>query len=146
MPAIGETAPDFEAPTAAGTPLRLSALRGGNVILYFYPQADTPGCTMESKGFRDLYSELKGHKVEVVGVSVDDVEAQNDFAGKYALPFPLVADTSKAVATAYGVLRPSGKARRVTFFIGPDGRIKDIVDTGDAAPHIAKARSTFLHA
>ena len=144
MPAIGETAPDFEAPTAAGHPLRLSALRGGNVILYFYPQADTPGCTMESKGFRDIYSELKGRKVEVVGVSVDGVEAQHDFAGKYKLPFPLVADTSKSVATAYGVLRPSGKARRVTFFIGPDGKIGDIVDTGDAAPHVARARSRFL--
>lgn len=144
MPAIGETAPEFEAPTAAGKPLRLSDLRGGHVILYFYPEADTPGCTMESKGFRDIYKELKGRKVEVVGVSVDDVRAQNDFAGKYALPFPLIADTSKAVAGAYGALRPSGKARRVTFFIGPDGKIVDIVDTGDAAAHIARARSTFL--
>ena len=144
MPAIGEPAPDFEAPTAVGHPLKLSSLRGRPVILYFYPQADTPGCTMESKGFRDIYAPLKAKKVEVVGVSVDDVADQHAFAGKYALPFPLIADTSKAVATAYGALRPGGRARRVTFFIGADGKITDIVDTSNAAAHVDRAKSVFL--
>ncbi len=144
MPAIGELAPDFEAPTATGRPLRLSSLRGAPVILYFYPEADTPGCTIESKGFRDLYPDLRGHKVEVVGVSVDDVADQQAFASKYSLPFPLVADTSKQVATAYGTLNPKGRARRVTFFVGGDGRITDIVDSSDASRHVTRARVTFL--
>ena len=144
MPAIGELAPDFEAPTHSGHPLKLSSLRGSNVILYFYPEADTPGCTRESKGLRDIYPELKAKKVEVVGVSTDDVDKQCDFAEKYNLPFALVADSSKAVATTYGVLRPSGRANRVTFVIGPDGKIKDIVNNSDASAHVERARSTFL--
>lgn len=144
MPQVGEVAPDFEAPTSHGSPLKLSNLRGRPVVLYFYPEADTPGCTTESKGFRDDYPKLKAKNVEVVGVSVDDVQKQCDFADKYSLPFPLVADTSKAVATAYGALRESGRARRVTFFIGADGKILDIVDVPKADPHVARARELFL--
>ena len=144
MPSAGDVAPDFEAPTADSRTLRLSSLRGSPVVLYFYPEADTPGCTVESKGFRDIYPELKAHHVEVVGVSVDDVQKQCDFAEKYGLPFPLVADKTKAVATAYGVLRPSGKARRVTFFLGPDGKITDVIDSSDAPAHVERARRKFL--
>jgi peroxiredoxin Q/BCP len=145
MPKVGELAPDFEAPTAPnGSPLKLSQLRGKPVVLYFYPEADTPGCTTESKGFRDHYPEFRAKNVEVVGVSVDDVQKQCDFAEKYSLPFPLVADTSKSVAKAYGALRESGRARRVTFLIGPDGRIMDIVDVPKADPHVARARELFL--
>ena len=144
MPGVGEPAPEFDAPISTGGNLRLSTLRGKPVVLYFYPQADTPGCTIESKGFRDIYRDLRGKGVHVVGVSVDPVEDQQAFAGKYQLPVPLVADTSKAVARSYGVLRPSGKARRVTFFLDPDGRIADVVDTGDAGPHVERARSRYL--
>jgi len=146
MPSIGEIAPDFDAPTATGTTLKLSSLRGHPVVLYFYPQADTPGCTVESKGFRDIYKELRDRHVEVVGVSCDSVDDQCAFAEKYALPFPLVADASKSVATAYAVLRPSGRARRVTFFIGGDGKIQEIVDSSDAANHVAKAHARYLKA
>jgi len=144
MPAIGETAPDFTAPTATGSTLRLSSLRGRPVVLYFYPQADTPGCTVESKGFRDIYPELQRRKVEVVGVSCDSVDEQCAFAEKYSLPFPLVADAQKSVATAYGVLRPSGRARRVTFFLGADGRVQEIVDASEAAKHVARAKALHL--
>jgi peroxiredoxin Q/BCP len=143
MPKIGEIAPDFEAPTAAGQPLRLSSLRGHPVILYFYPQADTPGCTRESKGFRDVYPALKSQHVEVVGVSVDSVDEQCAFRDKYTLPFPLVADTAKTVAQAYDVLRPSGRARRVTFVIAPDGRIQEIIDTSDAEAHVTRAQAAL---
>ena len=144
MPSIGETAPDFTAPTAEGSTLKLSSLRGHPVVLYFYPEADTPGCTVESKGFRDIYADLRRQHVEVVGVSCDPVDKQCAFADKYHLPFPLVADASKAVATAYNVLRPSGRARRVTFLIGADGKIQEIVDTSEATKHVARASSLYL--
>jgi thioredoxin-dependent peroxiredoxin len=144
MVSIGDVAPDFEAPTQNGTPLRLSSLRGNPVVLYFYPKADTPGCTIESKGFRDAYPEFQAQQVRVVGVSVDDCPAQQAFAQKYGLPFPLVADTTKAVSTLYGVLGPRGSARRVTFLIDGAGKVVDVVDTGSPDPHVAKARARFL--
>ena len=144
MPSIGDTAPDFTAPTARGETLKLSSLRGRPVVLYFYPEADTPGCTVESKGFRDIYPELKSHHVEVVGVSCDSVEKQCAFADKYSLPFPLIADASKSVATSYGVLRPSGRARRVTFFLTADGRVQEIVDSSEASNHVARAQALYL--
>ena len=144
MPTAGEPAPPFEAPIQTGKPLALSGLRGKTVVLYFYPEADTSGCTLESKGFRDAYPEFQRKGVEIVGVSVDPVDAQAAFAGKYGLPFPLVADTSKSIARAYGVLGPSGKARRVTFLIDPKGTITEVIDVRDAAGHVARARAALL--
>jgi len=144
MPTAGETAPEFTAPTHAGSPLTLSSLRGHPTILYFYPEADTSGCTLESKGFRDIYGELRAKGIHVIGVSVDPVEAQAAFAGKYSLPFPLVADTSKDVARAYGVLGPSGKARRVTFLIDPKGAITEVIESRDAAAHVTRAKAALL--
>jgi peroxiredoxin Q/BCP len=141
---VGETAPEFDAPVAGGGSLKLSSLRGQPVVLYFYPAADTPGCTMESKGFRDIYSDLHSKKVQVVGVSTDGVEAQERFAGKYALPFPLVADSAKRVAQEYGVLGDGGRARRVTFFIDAHGKVLEVVDTRQADAHVTRARERFL--
>jgi thioredoxin-dependent peroxiredoxin len=146
MVEAGEVAPDFEAPTQTGTPLRLSSLRGSSVVLYFYPQADTPGCTRESKSFRDIYPELKAHHVEVVGVSTDTVDEQNAFCQKYDLPFPLVADSSKQIAQQYGVLRPSGRANRVTFLIDKGGKVLEVVANGAPEPHLDRAKARFLNA
>jgi len=144
MPAPGEPAPEFDAPTHDGNHLKLSSLRGHPVVLYFYPAADTPGCTLESKGLRDLYPQLKAKNVEVVGVSTDTVDAQCDFAEKYGLPFPLVADHAKTVGNAYGVVKPGGRAKRVTFFVGPDGIVTDVLESSDASAHVAKVRAKFL--
>jgi len=144
MIAAGEAAPDFTAPNQDGTPFRLSSLRGSPVILYFYPEADTPGCTVESKGFRDVYPEYRARKVEVVGVSVDDCPKQKAFAQKYGLPFPLIADSSKAVATAYGVLNPRGRARRVSFLIDANGKVVEVIDASSADTHLKGARARFL--
>jgi thioredoxin-dependent peroxiredoxin len=144
MIAIGDTAPDFEAPDHAGTPFRFSSLRGAPVVLYFYPKADTPGCTIESKGFRDVYKDYQAKKVRVVGVSTDDCPAQQAFRSKYGLPFPLIADSSKAVATAYGVLSPRGNARRVTFLVDAGGKVVDVIDNPSPDPHLERARATFL--
>jgi thioredoxin-dependent peroxiredoxin len=141
---IGDKAPDFEALDHSGAPFRFSSVRGSPVVLYFYPKADTPGCTIEAKGFRDVYGEYQAKHVKVVGVSTDECAAQQAFRDKYGLPFPLVADSSKKVATLYGVLNPSGHARRVTFLIDPSGKVQDIIDTSSPDAHLARARATFL--
>ncbi|MGA7923680.1 MAG: peroxiredoxin [Thermoplasmata archaeon] len=144
MIAVGEKGPDFDAPVAGGGRLRLSTLRGAPVVLYFYPAADTPGCTIESKGFRDVYPEFRAKNVHVVGVSVDEVEDQEKFAGKYQLPFPLVSDTSKAVSESYGTLGGGGRSRRVTFLMDPGGKVLEVVDDRDAEKHVKRARERFL--
>jgi len=144
MVAVGDAAPDFVAPNQDGQPFQLASLRGSPVVLYFYPKADTPGCTIESKGFRDAYPEFAARKVQIVGVSVDDCPAQKAFAEKYGFPFPLVADSAKKVASAYGVLGPRGSARRVTFLIDPMGKVAEIIDTSSPDPHLKAARSRFL--
>ncbi len=144
MVAVGDTAPDFVAPNQDGTSFRLSSLRGSPVVLYFYPKADTPGCTTESKGFRDVHGEYLAKKVHIVGVSVDDCPALKAFAQKYGLPFPLISDTSKAVSKAYGVLGPRGSDRRVTFLIDAQGKVLDVVDASSPDPHLERARARFL--
>ena len=144
MVAVGELAPDFTAPDQDGNLFRLGSLRGAPVVLYFYPKADTPGCTAESKGFQQLLGEFTGRGVHVVGVSVDDCPAQKAFATKYGLNFRLIADRTKEVAQRYGVLGPRGSARRVTFLIDGGGTVVEIVDIPSADPHVAKARARFL--
>jgi len=144
MIAAGEQAPDFEAPDQDGRPLRLSSLKGSPVVLYFYPQADTPGCTTESKGFQDHLGEFSAKGVRVIGVSVDNCAAQKAFANKFGLRFPLIADEKKEVSGRYGVLGPGGKARRVTFLIDPAGTVAEVVATPSADPHVKQARARFL--
>jgi len=144
MIAVGAAAPEFEAPDQDGRPFRLSALRGRPVVLYFYPKADTPGCTIESKGFQAHLAEFAARGVQVVGVSVDDCPAQKAFAQKYGLRFPLVADSTKEVAAKYGVLGPRGSARRVTYLLDPDGKVLEVIDTSAADRHVEGARARFL--
>ncbi|HEV2316367.1 MAG TPA: peroxiredoxin [Thermoplasmata archaeon] len=139
MIAEGEMAPDFEGPTSAGSRLKLSELRGHPVILYFYPQADTPGCTREGKGFRDHFDELGGKDVRVIGVSTDDVEDEAKFAKKYGFQFPLVADPNGEITGKYGVKGLTGRAKRVTFLIQPDGRVAKVIASSDASNHVDQA-------
>ncbi len=143
MLAVGQPAPEFDEESSQGR-VRLREQRGGRVVLYFYPAADTPGCTIESKKLRDLVPRLEAKGVKVIGVSTDTVGDQQAFAEKCALPFPLVADTSKKVAQSYGVLRESGRARRVTFLLDAEGRIEEIVDQGSPDPHIAAVERRYL--
>ncbi len=131
----GDPAPDFEVPNDEGNPFRLSSLRGHDVVLYFYPKADTPGCTTESCNFRDTIAQFKARGAEVIGVSPDKPGAQAKFKSKYELSFPLLADTEHAVAEAFGVWKEKsmyGKKfmgiERTTFLIGKDGRIRKIFD------------------
>lgn len=99
----GDQAPDFELQDDAGQTFRLSKLKGLTVVLYFYPKADTPGCTKESCEFRDTLSRFKKKNVAVIGISPDRPQAQAKFKAKFDLTFPLLADTEHAVAEAYGV-------------------------------------------
>jgi peroxiredoxin Q/BCP len=128
---IGDPAPDFELQDQTGTTRRLSEfLRNGAVVLYFYPQAMTPGCTKESCHFRDMAKEFADAGAQRVGISADAVDKQQEFSSKYSFDFPLLSDPDKAVAKAYGVRRagPSFMPnKRATFVIGSDGCIKEII-------------------
>ena len=129
----GDKAPDFEAPTNGGGRISLADFKGKHVVLYFYPRDDTPGCTKEACAFRDHFAAFKKKGAVVLGVSVDSVKAHDKFADKFRLPFPLVSDEDKKIVQAYGVWgeksfmgRKYLGTHRVTFLIGPDGRIKKI--------------------
>ncbi|HEY1663193.1 MAG TPA: thioredoxin-dependent thiol peroxidase [Verrucomicrobiae bacterium] len=130
---VGNTAPEFTAMTGGGGKISLSDYKGRNVILYFYPKDDTPGCTKEACGFRDSFSDFKERGAVILGVSTDSAKAHDKFIEKYKLPFPLLVDEDKKIVEAYGVWgektfmgRKYMGTLRVTFLIGPDGRIKSI--------------------
>lgn len=132
-PHEGQLAPEIQLLTDSGEPFQLSSLRGKNVVLYFYPKADTPGCTKEACAFRDESPKLNAANTVVVGVSPDKPGAQAKFKEKFGLPFTLLADTEHQAAEAYGVWVEKsmyGKkymgVERATFVIGPDGNIKKI--------------------
>jgi thioredoxin-dependent peroxiredoxin len=128
-PEVGQQAPDFTAANTEGRKIRLSDYRGKKVVLYFYPKDDTPGCTVESCGFRDSYQAIRDTGAEILGVSVDDVGSHGRFTEKYRLPFTLVADVDKKITQRYGVVNEkSGNARRVTFLIDARGNIFKIFD------------------
>jgi thioredoxin-dependent peroxiredoxin len=129
----GDIAPTFTAATNGGGKISLAELKGKNVILYFYPKDDTPGCTKEACAFRDHFAEFRKRGAVVFGVSTDPVKSHDKFVEKFKLPFTLLADEDKKMVTAYGVWgeksfmgRKYQGAHRVTFLIGPDGRIKKI--------------------
>ena len=142
---VGDKAPDIRVQTDSGEAFQLSQLKGQRVVLYFYPKADTPGCTTESCEFRDSVGALAKKGAAVVGISPDKPPAQARFKEKYDLPFTLLADEDKQAAEAYGVWREKnmyGKKVmgivRSTFVIGPDGRIEKIYDKVKAAGHAAQ--------
>jgi peroxiredoxin Q/BCP len=146
IPAVGEPAPTFRA-TASSGPIALDDFRGKQaVVLYFYPKADTPGCTKEACAFRDTSKDFRDRGIAVVGVSADDVGAQQGFAEKYRLNFPLIADTAHQVLDAYGVwgerTRPDGTkvtgVRRWTFLIDRDGTIRKVYQNVSPEEHAAE--------
>jgi peroxiredoxin Q/BCP len=141
---VGDQAPEITVHTDTGEDFRLSALKGQRVVLYFYPRADTPGCTVEACEFRDDVKAFAKKGAAVVGVSPDKPAAQAKFKQKYDLPFTLLADEEKAAAEAYGVWkektmygRKSMGIERTTFVIGPDGKIEKIYGKVKAKGHAA---------
>lgn len=124
----GATAPDFEGESSDGRKVRLSELLGKLVVLYFFPKAFTPICTIETRRFRDSYAELKALGAEVLGVSADSLATQCDFARRHDVSFPLLADPDRRISSSYGVLWPMlARARRVTFVINERSVIELVV-------------------
>ena len=133
---VGDNAPDFEGPTTEGKTLGLKDFLGKkNVVLYFYPKDDTPGCTKEACSFRDNLQPIRSLGAEILGVSVDSVESHKKFSTKFSLPFPLISDKEKRIAKAYGVLRVTGTTNRVTFIIDKNGKITKIFPKVDVSKH-----------
>ncbi len=128
---VGKAAPPFTLPDQTGAKVSLADFRGKDVVVYFYPKDDTPGCTKEACGFRDAWHELQDRGVVVLGVSPDQPAAHEKFRVKYRLPFTLLADPEKRTLAAYGAWGEKvlyGKKTtgviRSTVWIGPDGKVK----------------------
>jgi thioredoxin-dependent peroxiredoxin len=139
---IGDTAPDFTLPDQDGNPVKLSDLKGQKVVLYFYPKADTPGCTTQACGVRDHRPDYDAAGAVVLGVSPDPVKRVAKFHGKFDLGFPLLADEDHGVAEAYGVwVEKSMYGRkyfgneRTTFVISPDGFVTEVLRKVKPAQH-----------
>ena len=140
----GDTAPDFTLLDQNGEPVTLSSLKGKRVVLYFYPKADTPGCTTQACGVRDHKTDYERAGAVVFGISPDPVKRIAKFDQKYGLDFPLLADEDHAVAEQYGVWveksmygRKYMGVERTTFVIGPDGVINEILRKVKPAEHDA---------
>jgi peroxiredoxin Q/BCP len=143
LPAVGDRAPDFSLPASDGSTVHLAVLLGRKpIVLYFYPKADTPGCTTQACGFRDAMSQFKKASIPVFGISPDPIEKVRKFAGKFKLNFPLLADADHAVAERYGVWQEKSMygrkymgIARTTFLIAPDGRIRTVLEKVKPAGH-----------
>jgi len=145
----GDAAPDIDLEDERGQRFRLSSLRGRKVVLYFYPRANTPGCTVEACEFRDHAKEFAGRNAVIVGISTDKPAAQLKFKEGKSLPFTLLADVDRAAAEAYGVWKEKnmyGKKvmgiERTTFVIGEDGRIERVFRKVKAAGHAGQVLET----
>jgi thioredoxin-dependent peroxiredoxin len=141
----GTKAPDFTLTATDGTKIKLSALKGSPVVLYFYPKDDTPGCTVEACGFRDSSTQLKKLGAVVLGVSPDDVASHLKFTNKFELNFPLLADTEHKIAEKYGAWREKnmyGKKSmgiaRSTYLIDAMGKIAKVWKAVKADGHAAQ--------
>jgi len=138
----GDPAPHIRLQDDEGKPFELSKLRGKTVVLYFYPKADTSGCTLESKEFSESAKKFAAHDAVIVGVSPDKVDAQCKFKSKYGFPFSLLADVDHKVAEAYGVWKEKSMygrkymgIERSTFLIGKDGTIRIVFSKVKPAGH-----------
>jgi peroxiredoxin Q/BCP len=144
---VGDLTPDFKVKVTDGSNLTAAALKGKWVVLYFYPKSFTPGCTTESCALRDGHAGIQKLKATVYGVSLDGIPAQKKFKAEYHLPFELISDEEKQMATAFGVLGMGGLyAQRVTFILNPEGKVAAILDKVDVAQHdrqVADALTTL---
>lgn len=139
LPAAGASAPAFSLADQSGKPRSLAEFRGKWVVLYFYPKDDTPGCTEQACNFRDDIFVLEQMGAQVIGVSLDDSASHAQFAKKYSLPFPLLADPSGAVTRSYGALAQGSRyASRYTFLIDPAGKVAKVYTSVETSRHSAE--------
>jgi peroxiredoxin Q/BCP len=137
-PQAGDQAAPIDAVTADGGRFRTADKLGRWVVLYFYPEAGTPGCTRESVEFQDHRAELEDLDAVAVGVSADRAPQQLEFIEEHGFTFPMVPDPDHTIISAYGVLKDTGDlARRVTFLIGPDGRIARVWGAVKVEGHVS---------
>jgi len=143
-PKPGDMAPDFSGVTTDGSRLQLKDFLGKKLVLYFYPMDDTPGCTAQACSLRDGNAEIRKRGAAILGVSAQDTGSHQRFTKKYSLSFPLLADTDRAVARAYGTIGDGlggtlrgmlGMAERVTFVIDEQGRIAHVIDDVNTKDH-----------
>ncbi len=138
---VGQAPPDFTLPDQNGTPVTLSALKGGWVVVYFYPKDDTPGCTTEACSFRDSFEDFTDAGATVIGISSDSVASHKAFEEKFQLPFTLVADEGGVVRKQWKVGKTLGLIPgRVTYVIDPEGIVRHVFSSQmKAAKHIPEA-------
>ncbi len=139
---VGDQAPDFDLPVSATKKIKLSELKGQFVVLYFYPKDDTPGCTVEAKGFNDLKADFQAANALIVGVSKDNLAAHEKFKNKYCLDFDLVSDADSNTCENYGVWvlktmfgKPYMGVTRITFLIDKEGKIAYIWSKVSVSEH-----------
>lgn len=147
----GDIAPSITTQMVVGdqiTPFSLSEYHGKKVVLYFYPKDDTPGCTKEACAFRDGFAKFQSAGLVVLGCSVDSSDAHKKFIKKYSLPFPLLLDPDKKIATEYGVANGipiMGLDKRVTYIIDEDGRILKVYPNVDPSVHANQILADMPH-
>jgi peroxiredoxin Q/BCP len=146
--AEGDRAPSFELSDQAGGSLSSGSLAGHPYVLYFYPKDDTPGCTTEACGFRDAFPDFEGAGVRVLGVSPDSIASHQKFVGKYGLPFTLLSDSERSLASAYGVWalkklygRESMGIVRSTFLVDGEGVIRKVWRGVRVNGHVAEVQA-----
>ena len=142
---VGQIAPDFSAKDQNGETITLSQFKGKKVVLYFYPRDSTPGCTAQACDLRDNYQTLLDQNFIILGISTDTEKKHQNFIGKYDLPFPLIADTDKAVHELYGTWqlkkfmgRESMGTVRTTFIIDEEGKLAEIISKVKTKEHAAQ--------
>ena len=147
---VGDKAPGFSLKTEDGRTVSLASLKGAQIVLYFYPKDDTPGCTKEACGFRDSITSMEKADAVVLGVSMDDADSHARFITKYGLPFPLLCDEDGTVSKAYGVYKKKnmyGKIywgiERSTFIIDETGKLKAIFRKVKVDGHVAEVRAAL---
>ena len=147
---VGDKAPAFSLKTESGDPVSLKSLKGRQVVLYFYPKDDTPGCTKEACGFRDSITSIGNADAVVLGVSMDDAASHTKFIKKYGLPFPLLCDEDGTVSKTYGVYKKKnmyGKTywgiERSTFIIDEAGKLKAIFRKVKVDGHVAEVQAAL---
>ncbi len=142
---VGDKVPDFSAKDQDGNTINLSDYKGKKLVVFFYPKANTPGCTAEACNLRDNYKELQDQGFEILGVSADSEKKQSNFKNKYEFPFPLLADEDHTVINTFGVWGPKkfmGKEydgiHRTTFVIDGDGVVESVIDKVKTKDHAAQ--------